>query len=290
MKIAIASGKGGTGKTTLATALAQAAAQPVQLLDCDVEEPNAHIFVKPQWTNHKDATIAIPVLDTTRCTNCGKCGELCQFNAIVTIANQTMIFSDLCHSCGGCVLVCPEKALQEQPKTIGYIDTGHSGEITFIKGTLVIGEAMSPPVIRQVKKTAAADQLTIIDCPPGTSCPMMTAVNGSDFVLLVTEPTPFGLHDLKLAVETLRSMDIPFAVVVNRAGCGDDKVDHYCRNEQISLLLQIKDDRRVATAYSRGDGLLSALPELATQLRSLLTEIEKRINQAQGQTQGGGTQ
>ena len=286
MKIAIASGKGGTGKTTLATALAQAAIEPIQLLDCDVEEPNAHIFMKPQLTEREDVTIAIPELDTARCTNCGKCGEICQFNAIVTIAEQTMIFSDLCHSCGGCILVCPEKALQEQPKAIGTIDIGHSTSlhgdpITFIKGTLNIGEAMSPPVIKQVKKMADPNQLTILDCPPGTSCPMITAVKGSDFVLLVTEPTPFGLHDLKLAVETLRMMDIPFAVVVNRAGCGDNRVDDYCSDEQISLLLQIKDDRRVATAYSRGEGLLTALPEMAEQLHTLLAEIDKRVAASQ---------
>lgn len=284
MKIAIASGKGGTGKTTLSVALAQAADQDVQLVDCDVEEPNGHIFLDTQLSNHEDVTIAIPELDEKLCTNCGKCGEICQFNAIVTIGNKTMIFDDMCHSCGGCVLVCPQKALQEKPKAIGYIDSGSSlsdnekREFTFIKGTLKIGEAMSPPVIRAARKKADPNKLTIIDCPPGTSCPMMTAVSDCDFVLLVTEPTPFGLHDLKLAVETVRNMHLPFAVAINRADCGDERVHNYCKDENIAVLLQIRDDRRVATAYSRGEGLLTALPELTPRLRSVLEDIFTRVN------------
>ncbi|OQY19686.1 MAG: (4Fe-4S)-binding protein [Desulfobacteraceae bacterium 4572_35.1] len=280
MKIAIASGKGGTGKTTLSVALAQAADKNVQLIDCDVEEPNGHIFIDAQLDKHEDVTIPIPVLDKTLCNNCGKCGEICQFNAIVTIGDKTMIFDDMCHSCGGCILVCPQQALTEQQKTIGYLDSGSNTincgqvhQLSFIKGSIKIGEAMSPPVIRAAKKKADQNQLTIIDCPPGTSCPMMTAVCDCDFVLLVTEPTPFGLHDLKLAVETMRCMDLPFAVIVNRDGCGDERVSEYCSAEKIPLVLKIKDDRRVATAYSRGEGLLSALPELAPKLRSLLDDI-----------------
>ncbi len=281
MKLAIASGKGGTGKTTLAVALAQASTSAVQLLDCDVEEPNGHIFIKPEFTSHEDVTIAIPALDETLCTNCGKCGEICQFSAIVTIVNQTMIFSDMCHSCGGCILVCPENALHEQAKGIGCIDSalgcGTNHNIDFIKGTLDVGQAMSPPVIRAVKRKISPATLAILDCPPGTSCPMITAVTGSDFVILVTEPTPFGLHDLKLAVETMRSMDLPFGVVVNRAGCGDDRVNDYCSAEQIPLLLQIPDDRRVANAYSRGEGLLEAMPELAPQLRAMVQDISSKV-------------
>lgn len=284
MKLAIASGKGGTGKTTLAVALAQSSTTAVQLLDCDVEEPNGHIFIKPEFTSHEQVTIAIPVLDETLCTNCGKCGELCQFSAIVTIVNKTMVFSDMCHSCGGCILICPHKALQEQAKAIGSIDSayncGSSNKIDFIKGTLDVGQAMSPPVIRAVKKKINPEQLTIIDCPPGTSCPMITAVTGSDYVILVTEPTPFGLHDLKLAVETMRSMALPFGVVVNRAGSGDERVSDYCSAEQIPLLLQIADDRRVANAYSRGDGLLDAVPELEEPLRILVHKITCAIEKS----------
>jgi len=282
MRLAIASGKGGTGKTTLAVALAQASDKAVQLLDCDVEEPNGHIFIKPQFTSSEEVTIAIPALNETLCTNCGKCGELCQFSAIVTIVDKTMIFSDMCHSCGGCILVCPQHALQEQAKPIGTIDRatgcGRNNHIEFIKGTLNIGAAMSPPVIRAVKKKINPDRLTILDCPPGTSCPMITAVTGSDYVILITEPTPFGLHDLKLAVETMRVLELPFGVVVNRAGCGDERVSEYCNAEQIPLLLQIPDERRVANAYSRGEGLLEALPELTPQLRTLLEKIRTRVD------------
>jgi MinD superfamily P-loop ATPase len=288
MKLAIASGKGGTGKTTLAVALAQAANEPVTLIDCDVEEPNGHIFVNPQLTTHEYVNVAIPVLDASKCTNCGKCGDICEFNAIVTIVDQTMIFAEMCHSCGGCILVCPHQALVEKPKTIGHVDIGicESGDnnpaITFIQGELVVGEAMAPPIIRQIKKKVVAEQLNILDCPPGTSCPMITAVSDSDFVLLVTEPTPFGLHDLKLAVETVRYLDLPFGVVVNRAGSGDNRVADYCAREKIALMLNIADDRRVATAYSRGEGLLSALPELGEQLRALLATITTQVNQRQG--------
>lgn len=292
MKLAIASGKGGTGKTTLATALVQAATVPTQLLDCDVEEPNAHIFIKPQLTTQEYVTIPIPQLNTELCNNCGKCGDICQFNAIVTIAEQTMLFSELCHSCGGCIRVCPQQALQEQDKTIGHIDSGHSkslsgATVTFIKGTLMVGEAMSPPVIRQVKQRIDPQQLNIIDCPPGTSCPMITAVSDCDFLLLVTEPTPFGLHDLKLAVETVRQMGLPFGVVVNRAGCGDNRVEEYCAAENIELLLRIADDRRVASAYSQGQGLLTALPELTNQLRDLLSNIEQRSLNGELSKKGG---
>lgn len=283
MKLAIASGKGGTGKTTLAVALAQASTDAVQLLDCDVEEPNGHIFIKPEFTHHEPVTIAIPALSEALCTYCGKCGELCQFGAIVTIVNKTMIFSDMCHSCGGCILVCPHHALHEQAKVIGSIDsacTSGSGKtLEFIKGTLDVGQAMSPPVIRAVKKKTNPDMLTLLDCPPGTSCPMITAVTGSDFVILVTEPTPFGLHDLKLAVETMRSMQLPFGVVVNRAGSGDERVRDYCHAEQITLLLEIPDDRRVAQAYSRGEGLLEAMPELAPQLRAMVQNIADNIKE-----------
>jgi MinD superfamily P-loop ATPase len=284
MKLAIASGKGGTGKTTLSVALAQASKTAMQLLDCDVEEPNGHIFIKPKFTSHEQVGIAIPSLDEALCTNCGKCGEICQFSAIVTIVDKTMIFGDMCHSCGGCILVCPQKALHEQEKVIGSIDSacacGRNNNIEFIKGTLNIGQAMAPPVIRAVKKKIRLDMLTIIDCPPGTSCPMITAVTGSDFVILVTEPTPFGLHDLILAVETMRSMALPFGVVVNRAGSGDNRVSDYCSAENIPLLLQIADDRRVANAYSRGEGLLEAMPELAEQLRALMDKITSDVDKS----------
>ena len=278
MKIAIASGKGGTGKTTLATALAQALPVPVQLLDCDVEEPNAHIFLNPQLSERDEVTVTVPALDGERCSHCGRCGEICRFNAIVCLSDQTMIFPQMCHSCGGCLLVCTEHALHEHEKVVGHIDSGCSGTIAFTAGTLAIGEAMSPPVIRAVKQRITADTVNIIDCPPGTSCPMITAVDGCDFAVLVTEPTPFGLHDLKLAVATLRQLSLPFGVVVNRAGSGDERVENYCRGEKVPLLLQIADSREVAVAYSRGEGILTALPQLKEQLRSMVDEIKQLLN------------
>lgn len=276
MKLAIASGKGGTGKTTLAVALAQACLGPVYLLDCDVEEPNSHLFLSPNFTRKKTVTVAVPQIDEQRCTHCGQCADFCQFNAIVALPKQTMIFTELCHSCGGCVPICPTNALSETDKAIGTIERGRRDQITLIKGTLDIGQAMSPPVIRAVKKQIKPNYLTIIDCPPGTSCPMITAVRDADFVLLVTEPTPFGLHDLTLAVETLRQLKLPFGVVLNRCDIGDQGVVNYCRQEPIPIMLQIPDAREVAVAYSQGKGLLDALPELKPQLQRLLNTISQR--------------
>lgn len=275
MKLAIASGKGGTGKTSLAIALAHACTGPVQLLDCDVEEPNCHLFLNPVFDHQQLVSVAIAVVDEQRCTHCGQCAAFCQFNAIVALPQQTMIFPELCHSCGGCVMICPSKALSEIDKTIGKIEIGHHQHITLVKGTLDIGQAMSPPVIRAVKQFLAPHQLNILDCPPGTSCPMITAVRGADFVLLVTEPTPFGLHDLTLAVETLRQLQQPFAVVINRADIGDQGVVNYCRQQSIPIALQIPDSRQVAIAYSSGHGLLEALPQLRPQLQKLLSDIDQ---------------
>lgn len=276
IKLAIASGKGGTGKTTLAVALAQASLSPVHLLDCDVEEPNSHLFVKPQFNAQQTVNVAVPKLDNTLCTHCGQCADFCQFNALVCLPQKTMIFSELCHSCGGCMRVCPTHALSEVDKKVGIIEHGQSGHISLVKGTLDVGQAMSPPVIRAVKKQIDPNQLTIIDCPPGTSCPMITAVRDADFVLLVTEPTPFGLHDLTLAVETLRQLKLPFGVILNRSDIGDQGVVNYCRQQPIPIMLQIPDAREVAVAYSKGKGLLDALPELRPQLQRLLNTIAQR--------------
>lgn len=276
MRLAIASGKGGTGKTTLSVALAQASLSPVHLLDCDVEEPNSHLFLKTNFTKKEPVTVAVPQIDNDLCNHCGRCSDFCQFNAIVTLPEQTMIFSELCHSCGGCLRICPTHALSETEKSIGTIETGNCGDITMVKGTLDVGQAMSPPVIRAVKKQIDPKQLTIIDCPPGTSCPMITAVRDADFVLLVTEPTPFGLHDLTLAVETLQQLKLPFAVILNRCDIGDQAVVNYCRQQLIPIMLQIPDSRKVAIAYSRGQGLLDGLPELRPQLQRLLNTISQR--------------
>jgi len=214
MVVSIASGKGGTGKTTVAVNLALSLEENVQFLDCDVEEPNAHIFLKPKITHARSLSVLVPKVDEKRCTYCGKCARFCSYNAIAIVKEKVLFFPELCHNCGGCTIVCPEKAIREVKRPKGVIEEGRSGKIRFIKGELNVGEAVSPPLIREVKKTADKDFLTIIDVPPGTSCPVIEAVKGSDFCLLVTEPTPFGLNDLILAVEVMRKLKIPFQLIL----------------------------------------------------------------------------
>ncbi len=277
MKIAVASGKGGTGKTTLSVALANAVKQSVQYLDCDVEEPNGNLFLHPQVLAREVITVPIPEVNRSLCNACGECAELCQFNAIVTQGQYALVFPELCHSCGGCIKVCPENAITEIEKPIGSLTRGRSGNIEYIQGKLDIGNAMSPPLIRAVKAEEREDCLTIIDCPPGTSCPMIVTVRDADFVLLVTEPTPFGLHDLKLAVETVRELQRPFAVIINRADAGDDRVEQYCRNENINVLLRIPETRIAAEASSRGETILSVFPEMEEELRAMLAKIESIV-------------
>jgi MinD superfamily P-loop ATPase len=272
MKIAVASGKGGTGKTTVSVALAQAFGEPICLIDCDVEEPNSAFFTHPEIESVQDVNVPIPSIDRDACTECGACGELCTFNAIAVAGNSAMVFPELCHSCGGCVRICPQQAITETPQPIGEITRGQAGSITTLEGRLKVGCAMAPPLIRAVKKMAP-DLPTLIDAPPGTSCPMITAVSDCDFVILVTEPTPFGLNDLVLAVETVRTLERPFGVVINRCDGGDNRVVDYCKKENISLLLQIQESRKIAEAYSRGDSILSAEPALKTEFKTLLESI-----------------
>jgi MinD superfamily P-loop ATPase len=272
MRIAVASGKGGTGKTTVSVALAKAFDRPVAFLDCDVEEPNSAFFLKPEIQETRSVTMAVPEVDPAACTACGACTELCAFNALAVAGESVMIFPELCHSCGGCARICPQHALTEQPVEIGTLQRGTSGTVEVFEGRLKIGCAMAPPLIRAVKK-AAAERTLILDAPPGTSCPMITAVSGCDFVVLVTEPTPFGLHDLTLAVETVRKLGLSFGVVINRSDSGDDRVERYCEAEKIRILLQIPESRKVAEAYSRGRTLLEAAPELKPAFQKLLEDI-----------------
>lgn len=274
MQIAIASGKGGTGKTTLSIALAEAWNGPVQLLDCDVEAPNASIFLNLDTTSEQTVSVPAPVVDSSRCTGCGKCAEICEFNALAVAGTTVLVFEELCHSCGGCARICPEQAITEQPRGIGKIRTGQIGTIRLTEGRLDIGRAMAPPLIRAVKKSADPELPVLIDCPPGTSCPMITAVTDSDYVILVTEPTPFGLHDLTLAVETMRLLERPFGVVINRADAGDDRVVQFCQQENIPLLLQIPESRKIAEATSRGETLLSAEPSLNNALQELARSFQ----------------
>jgi MinD superfamily P-loop ATPase len=276
--VAIASGKGGTGKTTLAVNLAFSMSQPVQVLDCDVEAPNAHLFLRPVFASSEAAGIPVPVVDAELCSLCGECGELCQYNALAVLKTGVMAFPELCHGCGGCALVCPEGAIREEMRPIGVVEQGWAGDVEVVTGRLNIGEALAPPLIRAVKMRASRDRLVLVDAPPGNSCPMIAAVNGSDLVVLVTEPTPFGLNDLALAVGAVRALGIPFGVVINRAGSGDRKVNEYCAAEGIEILAEIPDDRRVAEALAAGRVLVDELKHTRSIFAALARRIEDRLD------------
>lgn len=277
MRLAVASGKGGTGKTTLTVALALAAGKPVRLLDCDVEEPNAHLFFNTPACETEAVNLMVPHVDSAKCTACGLCAGICRFNAIATLKDRVMIFKELCHGCGGCALVCPTGAISERPFRIGMLAELHAGQVHLIKGELNVGLPLAPPIIRALLARADFAGLTIMDCPPGTSCNMVAATRTADFVVLITEPTPFGLHDLSLAVATVRELGLDFGVAINRCDVGDSRVEDYCRTEQIDVLLRIPDNRKVAEAYSRGIPLTEVLPEVGCALAGLLADIEARV-------------
>ena len=284
MIISIASGKGGTGKTTVATNMAIAIGSDAVLLDCDVEEPNAHLFVNPEIKNTETVFTPVPLIDEEKCTYCRKCVEICRFKAIIVVGETILTFPELCHSCGGCVVVCPEDAITETGRELGVAQSGHAGEVTFVHGRLRVGEAMSPPLIRKVRTFVRSDKINIIDAPPGTSCPVITAMRGTDFVLMVTEPTPFGLHDLKLAVEAVKILGIPHGLVINRADMGDDRVKVYAEQENIPVLMEIPFDRGIAEAYSRGQLIIDVMPEQKAAFAGLFQQIETIVEQG-GQSQ-----
>ena len=277
MIIAIASGKGGTGKTTVATSLAVCLDAPVQLLDCDVEEPNAHIFLKPENPRIRRVTTMVPQVDAERCNLCRKCRRICQFNAIMILGDTVVTFPELCHSCYGCLMVCPEAAISESFREIGELVSGSAGNVELVYGRMRVGEAMSPPLIQEVKAQHNSDLPAIIDAPPGTSCPVVTALTGVDFVVLVTEPTPFGFNDLVLAVEAVRSMQLPFGIVINRCDSGDRQVVRYAEKEKIPILMEIPDQRKIAENYSRGVVPVNADDGLRTAFRDLYKDILTRI-------------
>jgi MinD superfamily P-loop ATPase len=273
MIVAIASGKGGTGKTTLAANLAMCLPEPVRLLDCDVEEPNCQIFLKPESCFSERVSIPFPAIDEKICNGCGECSKICQYNAIVRLKTKPLVFPNLCHGCGGCVKVCPERAIAEGMRNIGSIEGGTSNHLELIQGRLNVGESLSPPLIREVRRRTLREGVTIVDCPPGTSCPLLAAVRNSDYVILVTEPTPFGLADFKLAVETMRQLKLDFGAVINRVRSRNNAVRRYCRKEQIPILLEIPDDLRIAEAYSRGQLIIEAVPEFRESFENLSSTV-----------------
>ena len=281
MIISVASGKGGTGKTLVATSLALSlkARYKVQLLDCDVEEPNAHIFLGVDIVRRESVRVLVPVVDEDRCTHCGRCAEVCAFNSIAVFPTFVMVFPEFCHGCGACSYLCPEEAIREEGREVGVVEWGHSDGVELVHGKLTIGEAMAPPVIRRVKESINPAATTIIDVPPGTSCPVVESVRDSDFCILVTEPTPFGLNDLILAVETMRKLSVPFGVVLNRVGIGDAKVEEYCREEDIPILLTIPLDAEIARLYSRGMTLAEGMPQWKDSFARLFDRIMEMVDE-----------
>lgn len=276
MIISVASGKGGTGKTTIATSLALSLSN-VQLLDCDVEEPNCHIFIKPILESRDPVFIPVPEVNQDKCDGCSRCQEVCAYNAIAVVNKEVLIFSELCHGCGSCTYFCPNDAIEEKNKKIGIIEIGRKGGFQFVHGKLDVGMMMSPPVIRAVKKHINKKKTVIVDAPPGTSCPVITAIKDTDFVILVTEPTPFGLNDLVLAVEVVRKLKIPFGVIINRSDLGNKETDEYCIRENIPILMRIPFSIKIAEIYSRGDLVVKELPEYREEFQGLYKKIKEIV-------------
>lgn len=276
MKIVIASGKGGTGKTLVAINLALSVGAD-QILDCDVEEPNDYIFIKPSKTISKSVELQVPTIDESKCTYCKECAEFCQFNALFVAGETAMVFPKLCHSCGGCKLVCPTDAIIEKPRSVGEIFVGDVEDIELVYGKLNIGEVHAVPIISAVKEEAKNQGLVILDSPPGSACPVVESVLGADFCVLVTEPTPFGLHDLKIVVEVIVKLGIPLGVVVNFAGIGDRGVYDYCEKMKLPILMEIPYDRKIAELYSRGISFVEEITEWKAEFQELLCKIKEIV-------------
>jgi len=273
VKIAIASGKGGTGKTTIATNLALSL-DNVQLLDCDVEEPNSQLFLNIELEVLEEVSIMVPEIDLDKCTYCGECSAFCQYNALAVVPQKVLLFPDLCHGCGGCTLVCPERAISEIPKTVGVIKGGSRIGLEYMQGLLNVGEMLAIPVLKALKKRIDPNKISIMDAPPGTGCPPIETMEAADFCILVTEPTPFGLHDLKLAVDVVRKLEIPFGVIINRDGVGDDGVERYCVSEEIPILMRIPENRKIAFLYSKGIPFIREMPQWRERFIKLYNELE----------------
>ncbi len=283
MIAAIASGKGGTGKTTVSASLAsvwaEACGRPVLAVDLDVEEPNLHLFLRPRIETVRPACLEVPVVDAVACTGCGQCHDLCQFGAVAVLGDTATVFADMCHGCGGCLAVCPAGAIFPGARELGRIEEGAAGAIGFLSGRLRVGEAMSPPLIRAVTRRVAerlareAVPDVLCDAPPGVSCPATAAVDWADCIVLVAEPTPFGLHDFTLAVEAFAPLGKPMAVVVNRAGSDNSELRDICRKHRLPVLAAIPDDRAIAATYARGGLVADADPAL----RRLFLELAAAV-------------
>jgi len=281
MKITIASGKGGTGKTMVATSLALSLVatrpeQPPLLLDCDVEAPNAHLFLKPIFSEQKEVGLLIPVVDEGKCTHCGKCVEVCQYHAIAVLGKKTLVFPQLCHGCGSCTAMCPEDAITETLDRMGTMERGQAMQgIAFARGVLDVGEPMAVPVIRQLKKWAIPEtgQVVVRDAPPGASCPVVETLRGSDYLLLVTEPTPFGLHDLRLAAQVAVELDIPTGVIINRENGPYPALDAFCAQANLPVLMRIPFERAIAEGVAQGKTLIAIHPEYSDEFRLMFEEI-----------------
>jgi MinD superfamily P-loop ATPase len=276
MIVSVASGKGGTGKTSVAVNMALSVGN-VQLLDCDVEEPNAYLLLNPEMNRKESVYTLIPKVDRELCNTCGECTKFCKFNAIFVASEKILVFPDLCSSCGGCAMVCPRKAITWEKHKIGKLNFGATDGVDLVYGELEVGKPMAVPVIKAVKKQIKEGKNVILDSPPGTSCPFVETVRDSDFCILVTEPTPFGLHDLKIAVEVLRKIGVLFGVVINRAGIGNKKVYDYCEKENIRILLEIPYERRIAELYSKGIPFSLEMPEWADKFQGLFSKIEELV-------------
>jgi MinD superfamily P-loop ATPase len=277
MNITVASGKGGTGKTTVAVNLALAlnGIRPVQFIDADVEAPNAHLFMNPELDTARDVEKLLPEIDEAACEVCGACAEACEFHALAHLGNHILIYPTLCHGCGRCRLVCPHDAIREVPQRLGVVETGHAGDMPFARGTLDVGQAMATPIIHALKEEIDPDRVTVIDAPPGTGCPTIAALEAADVALLVTEPTPFGLHDLRAAVRVARVLERPMGVIINRDGIGNENVRRFCEDEGIPILMSIAFQREIAAAYAVGTPLIEMDARWIDRFLALFADIER---------------